>query len=279
MARPGGVSRPARHRLIAILAFVMLAAASVAGGALSGTTRSGTPHSAPASSTTPTADAPLASATPRPAPAALQAPVPVLGGTALSLEDPASLWVVVNKQRPLRPADYSPTDLVAVPVAHTWQPQLRQEASGAVVNMFAAARDEAGLTLASNSAYRGFAAQTRVYDAAVAARGTASADSGIARPGSSEHQTGLAIDVGAVSGRCSLNACFGETSEGRWLAENAGRFGFLLRYPADKVPVTGYEFEPWHFRYIGTDLAADMHERGITTLEEFFGLPPAPGYP
>ena len=208
-------------------------------------------------------------------------PVPVLtfDRGARSVDDPGSLWVVVNKQRPLGPSDYAPPDLVTVPVPHTWQPQLRQEASAAAVAMFAAAREEAGLNLASNSAYRGFAAQTRVYDAAVAARGIGSADSSIARPGSSEHQTGLALDVGAESGRCSLNACFGDTPEGVWLADNAVRFGFLLRYPADKVAVTGYEFEPWHFRFIGADLAAQMETVGVTTLEEFFGFPAAPGYP
>ncbi|KFF59281.1 hypothetical protein JF66_12545 [Cryobacterium sp. MLB-32] len=255
----------------------MLAAASVVGGALSGTVPGRTSSSDAPSAV---ASAAVATPTPRATPASLlpPVPVPVFDRSARSIDDPASAWVVVNKHRPLQPADYSPTDLVAVPVPHTWQPQLRQEASAAVEQMFAAARDEAGLTLASNSAYRGFAAQTRVYDAAVAARGVASADSSIARPGSSEHQTGLAIDVGAESGRCSLQACFGDTPEGLWLAENAVRFGFLLRYPADKVAVTGYEFEPWHFRFIGADLATEMHDQGITTLEEFFGLPAAPGY-
>ncbi|BDZ54481.1 hypothetical protein GCM10025870_15540 [Agromyces marinus] len=72
--------------------------------------------------------------------------------------------------------------------------------------------------------------------------------------------------------------CLADTAEGQWLRDNAHRFGFLLRYPADKVDVTGYQFEPWHFRYIGTELALEMREKGITTLEEFFGLPPAPNY-
>lgn len=282
LAPAGAVSRPARRRALAwvagTVAGVFLASASVSLGA----------WSALETVDTPTAKAPtaahgkiLASASPRPTPATRIAPfsVPTFDRTAHSLDDPGSPWVVVNKHRPLQPADYSPDDLVLVPVAHTWQPQLRQETSAAVVQMFAAARDEAGLRLASNSAYRGFAAQTRVYDAAVASRGTLSAESSIARPGSSEHQTGLAIDVGAESGRCSLNVCFGDTAEGRWLAENAVRFGFLLRYPADKAAVTGYEFEPWHFRYIGVGLAAHMRATGVTTLEEFFGLPAAPGYP
>jgi zinc D-Ala-D-Ala carboxypeptidase len=97
-----------------------------------------------------------------------------------------------------------------------------------------------------------------------------------APPGRSEHQTGLAIDIGSESGYCSLAECFADTPEGQWLAANAWRFGFLLRYPADKIDITGYTFEPWHYRYIGVDLSTEMHERGVTTLEEFFGLPAAP---
>jgi D-alanyl-D-alanine carboxypeptidase len=158
---------------------------------------------------------------------------------------------------------------VAVPVAHTWDPMLRREASEAVVAMFAAAQSEAGLSLASNSAYRSYAAQQNIY---------VGDDELTARPGFSEHQTGLSIDVGAESGNCSLDVCFADTPEGAWLRDNAYRFGFLLRYPADKQPVTGYQFEPWHFRYIGVELAAEMRKTGVTTLEEFFGLPAAPAY-
>jgi D-alanyl-D-alanine carboxypeptidase len=189
---------------------------------------------------------------------------------AHSLDDPASIWVVVDKLRPLNPQDYEPDDLVVVPVAHTWEPEMRQEASDAVVAMFEAASDEAGLALASNSAYRSYSTQEEIYDGD---------DTLTARPGYSEHQTGLVMDIGAESGECSLAACFGDTDEGVWLRDNAYRFGFILRYPADKIDVTGYEYEPWHFRYVGVPLATEMHERGITTLEEFFGLPPAPDYP
>ncbi len=222
---------------------------------------------------------PVTSPTPTPTPTPTPIPTPAFDRGALSLDDPESLWVVVNKARPLGAPGYAPPDLADVPVAHTWAPLLRQEASDAVVRLFQAASDEAGLSLGSNSAYRSYAAQTRIYDASVASNGQAYTDGLTARPGHSEHQTGLAIDIGAASGVCSLNRCFGETREGQWLAANAWRFGFLLRYPADKVAVTGYDYEPWHFRYIGTQLSAELHKTGVTTLEEFFGLPPAPGYP
>jgi D-alanyl-D-alanine carboxypeptidase len=214
-----------------------------------------------------------------PAPSPSPTPTPTFDRSARSIDDPASIWVVVNKTRPVNPVDFVPPDLVNVPVAHTWPPVLRREAADAIVRMFQAASDEAGLALASNSAYRSYDSQVSVYDQDVAAHGQQFADTDTARPGYSEHQTGLAIDIGAASGHCSLDPCFGGTPEGQWVAANAWRFGFLLRYTADKVPVTGYAFEPWHFRYIGVDLATEMHSTGITTLEEFFGLPAAPGYP
>ncbi|MFZ4893649.1 M15 family metallopeptidase [Plantibacter sp. Mn2098] len=205
-------------------------------------------------------------------------PPPAFDKTAFSLDDPTSPWVVLNKQRPLNPVDYTPPDLVDVPVPHTWAPMMRAEAADAVTKMFAAASSEAGLSLASNSAYRSYSSQVQVYNDDVAANGQTFADGDTARPGYSEHQSGWAMDIGAESGNCSLSACFGETPEGKWLVDNAWRFGFLLRYPADKVEVTGFTYEPWHFRYIGVSLSTEMHNTGVTTLEEFFGLPAAPGY-
>ena len=212
---------------------------------------------------TPTAERPSPVATPTPA------PVETFDRAARSIDDPMSIWVVVDKLRPLQPMDFEPTDLVSVPVAHTWEPLLRQEASNAVVALFAAAKAEAGLSLASNSAYRSYAAQQNVY---------VGDDELTARPGFSEHQTGLSIDIGAESGMCSIEVCFADLPEGQWLRDNAHRFGFILRYPADKQAVTGYQFEPWHFRYVGVDLAEEMRATGVTTLEEFFGLPAAPAY-
>lgn len=196
-------------------------------------------------------------------------PTPVFDRRAYSIDDPNSIWVVVDKLRPLQPQSYEPLDLEVVPVPHTWEPSLRKEAAAAVVTMFTEAKNVAGLTLASNSAYRSYDSQVQVYDGN---------DSLTARPGFSEHQTGLAIDIGAKSGNCSLAVCFADQPEGLWLKDNAYRFGFILRYPSDKTAITGYDFEPWHFRYIGVTLAAEMHNNEVTTLEEFFGLPAAPNY-
>src|SRR5690606_15597257 len=99
-----------------------------------------------------------------------------------------------------------------------------------------------------------------------------------ARPGYSEHQTGLTADLVGRPAACSIQICFGDTPQGQWIAKNGWRFGFVVRYPEGKTDVTGYIYEPWHVRYVGTYLSTEMHDTGILTLEEFFGLPPAPDY-
>ena len=170
----------------------------------------------------------------------------------------------------MNPQDFEPPDLVDVPVEYTNEPQLRQEASDALVAMFDAALDEAGLELASNSAYRSYSvAGERLRRR----RRSPPPDPGSAstRPASrstSARCRGSARSTCASPTRPRASGC----------ATTPARFGFILRYPADKTDITGYTFEPWHFRYVGTDLANEMRETGVTTLEEFFGLPPAPDY-
>ncbi len=94
----------------------------------------------------------------------------------------------------------------------------------------------------------------------------------VARPGYSEHQTGLAADVSRADGACELKACFSQTAEGQWLATRAWDYGFILRYPEGKEMATGYEYEPWHIRYVGVELARAVRDSG-QTLEEFARLP------
>ncbi|MGI9825404.1 M15 family metallopeptidase [Agromyces sp. Marseille-Q5079] len=260
-----------RRRLIVAgwLSLVLIAVAVVVIGAVTGAagpSASATGATGATGTTDGATDATTQSPRPEPEAPASAAAVDTFDKAARSIDDPASIWVVVNKLRPLNPQDYEPADLVAVPVAHTWEPLMRQEASDAAVAMFQAAADEAGLYLASNSAYRSYSTQVDLY-------GDGS-DPTTAPPGASEHQTGLAIDIGAENG-CTFE-CLATSPEGEWLRANAYRFGFLLRYPADKVDVTGYPHEAWHYRYIGVDLATRMHDTGYTTLEEFFGLPNVP---
>lgn len=221
---------------------------------------------------------PTPSMTPRATPTPTPTPTPTFDAGRLSIDDPASLWVVVNKLRPLQPATYAPTDIVRVPVPYANEPFLRQEAADAVVALFAAAEAEAGLRMQAQSAYRSYDVQVRVYNGIVASRGQDYADVRSAQPGHSEHQTGLAIDISSLPAVCALDPCFGDTDHGRWLAANAHRFGFHLRYQPEMTPITGYSYEPWHFRYVGVELATELHETGTRTLEEFFGLPAAPTY-
>jgi len=225
---------------------------------------------------------PTSSATPSHSSTPTETPTPTPTGGfnrgAFSLDDPTSYWVVVDKLRPLNPVSYAPADLETVPVAHDNPAIMRTAASAALVQMFAAGAAEGAGAMQVQSSYRSYSVQLRVYNSWVSSLGKAQADRQSARPGFSEHQTGLAVDISAVPLKCTLGACFGTTPQGEWLAANAWRFGYLLRYPADKTSITGYDYEPWHFRFIGVPLATELHKEGVETLEEFFGLPAAPDY-
>lgn len=194
-----------------------------------------------------------------------------------SVDEATSIWVVANKQRPLNPKNYAPSDLVMPNIATKGSQQLRSEAAKAAEEMFAAASAE-GVSLRVDSAYRSYDRQVSVYGSEVKAYGQATADTQSARPGHSEHQTGLVADFGAASGKCSIADCFGDMTEGKWLASNSYKYGFIMRYTPTKQSVTGYRYEPWHFRYVGKELALEMHKTNVETLEEFFGLPAAPNY-
>lgn len=198
-----------------------------------------------------------------------------------SLSDPASQWVVVNKQRPLQPRDYHPK-LVIPDVKLKGSPRAENMHVGAAMApqleaLFAAAK-AAGQPLMLSSGYRSYKYQVKVYNQQVKQYGQSKADDLSARPGYSEHQTGWAADVAPINGHCDLSECFGSTSAGRWLAASAYRYGFIIRYPEGKRAITGYDYEPWHIRYIGIAAATAMHQQGISTLEEFFDLPAAPTY-
>jgi D-alanyl-D-alanine carboxypeptidase len=217
------------------------------------------------------------SSTPTPSPTTTPTPTPEV--PIADIDTASSLTVVVNKHRPLNPVDYYP-DVVPVPVPYVNQPFLRQEAADAVVQMFAAITAETGLELQAQSAFRSYDTQVSVYQGWVDSLGQDAADLTSARPGYSEHQTGLAIDVNALPDQgCALEPCWAGTPHAQWVVANAWRFGFIVRYQDGQTPITGYEYEPYHLRYVGLDIAKDMHDRGILSLEEYFGLDPAPDYP
>ncbi|MBG6189162.1 D-alanyl-D-alanine carboxypeptidase [Arthrobacter sp. CAN_A212] len=195
--------------------------------------------------------------------------------------DPAAVTVVVNKRRPLDPIDYVPDDLVLPAVAlavDQANATLRPDAAQAVEEMYAAAAaDDVGLTLVSG--YRSYPVQVDTYNYWVSLNGSAeNADNYSARPGFSEHQTGLAFDIGQDDGACTLRSCFAETAAAAWAAENAHRFGFILRYPEGRQDTTGFLAESWHYRFVGAETSTSMWDDGVQTLEEYFGLPDAPDY-
>lgn len=198
-----------------------------------------------------------------------------------SLDSPTSPWLVVNKRRPLNPVDFAP-QLVAPQVglrlgASNPEMQVSRQIVPAVEQLFAAAKQE-GLDLIVASGYRSYKIQGTVYNNEVKRNGQQVADRESARPGYSEHQTGLAVDIGAASRKCEIESCFGDMAEGKWLAANAYKYGFIIRYQQGSEAITGYTYEPWHFRYVGTDLANELHRQGNPPLETFFSLGAAPNY-
>lgn len=174
--------------------------------------------------------------------------------------DPA-LRALVDKTHPL-PSGYEPGDLAALAGPSYWVGReglyLRQAAAEALEEMAAAAKAD-GITLTASSAYRSYAYQEEVYARNVRESGQEIADRESARPGYSQHQTGLVADFGSIT-----NA-FAATPAGRWMAANAGSFGWSLSFPDGYEPVTGYRWESWHYRYVGRDLTAfiDAYFGGI----------------
>ncbi|MGB6409347.1 MAG: D-alanyl-D-alanine carboxypeptidase family protein, partial [Planococcus donghaensis] len=161
--------------------------------------------------------------------------------------------LLANKQHPL-PETYAPGEV--------------PEARAAFETMKAAAAEE-GINLHAFSTYRNFTRQKQLYEKYVAKDGQQAADRYSARPGYSEHQTGLTFDIGEVGKEQHwASASFGDTEGGKWLAANAHNYGFILRYPEGKENITGYMYESWHFRYVGKDVATQVYEKGIT-LEEY----------
>lgn len=179
--------------------------------------------------------------------------------------DISSIDYVVNKKRPL-PSDYAPRDLVEYQGI-----QMRQEAMTALKRLVETAVSE-DYIVRLLSGYRSYADQEWTYGQYVKDYGQADADTFSARPGHSEHQTGLALDIGGKNQACDTNICFADTPLGLWLKDNAYKFGFIERYQKGKEAVTGYQFEPWHLRYVGVELASELKSTG-KTLEEHFGLP------
>jgi D-alanyl-D-alanine carboxypeptidase len=203
-----------------------------------------------------------------------EASVRVLAGrleACRSIDTASSVWALVNKQNPLSPKSYVPSNLVVPSMSYANGHRMRSDAAAALARMATASVAEGAGRLGMASGYRSYATQRSLYDARVASHGQAYADTWVMRPGYSEHQTGLTADLTPI-GRSN------ETPQGVWLARNAWRFGFILRYEKDRTPVTGVGFEPWHFRFVGMPLAKGYHDGGWHTYEQFLDEPAAPTY-
>ncbi len=189
---------------------------------------------------------------------------------------PDAITVLVNKQYTL-PEGHAPKDLVDVNVpyassATAEKRKLRQEAASALENMFAGANQQ-GISLLGVSGYRSHATQIYLFNYYVEKDGYENARTYSAVPGTSEHETGLAIDVTSGDGKCAVQDCFGNTNEAKWLQEHGAEYGYIIRYPKGKEKITGYKYEPWHIRYVGTKIAKEIMSRSIT-LEEYYNAMP-----
>lgn len=186
------------------------------------------------------------------------------GSVACDVTNPASITVVVNKKHCFSPPSWAPPDLVNVDgflmrsVAANAMQQMRQAASAA------------GVGFDLSSGYRSYSDQVATYNYWVQVNGSAAAaDTVSARPGYSEHQTGLAADL--KTDGCVLE-CFANTAQYTWLKANAASFGFIERYPPGLTAITGYSPEAWHWRYVGVPTATAMKNSGVQTLEAYFNI-------
>lgn len=189
---------------------------------------------------------------------------------------PESLTVLINRQNKL-PNNYKPADLVDTNIPFifsqkTEKQEMRKIAAAAIEKLFAGAKKQ-GINLLGVSAYRSYSVQQAVFNHYVEEDGFQKAKTYSAAPGTSEHETGLAIDVTGENGKCPAENCFANSREAEWLQANAAKYGFIIRYPKGKAAITGYEYEPWHLRYVGKSIAEYIMSRGIT-LEEYYHAVP-----
>ena len=173
--------------------------------------------------------------------------------------------IIVNKTYSL-PKDFRPTD----PYSNTDKDWAIEMIDKTATNAFKSMQSDAqaiGLNIYIASGFRGYNSQERIYNSYVAKDGRDAADTYSARPGYSEHQSGLCFDLNSV------NDSFAATNEGKWVNDNAHLYGFVIRFPKGKEDKTGYQYESWHLRYVGKDLAKKLYNNGDwISLEEYYGL-------
>lgn len=200
----------------------------------------------------------------------------------MMLSQPDSVFVVVNKQRPIAPSTFAPADLIELKNSKSLENlrghSLSKPAAEALVAMAEEMFEQGQGQLTLNSGFRSFKVQEALFQSVVESQGKAEALLKAAKPSFSEHQTGLAADISFPSQGCAVMTCFGSTKAGKWITENSWKFGFIIRYESGAEAITGYSYEPWHLRYVGQEIAQLYSESGMKTLEEFWGLSAAPNY-
>lgn len=173
--------------------------------------------------------------------------------------------LIANKTYSL-PSDFIPQDPEVPVTSQRSTTSLDRTLMSAWRTMQADASSQ-GLNIYIASAYRSYSYQLNLYNSYVARDGKAAADTYSSRPGNSEHQTGLCFDLN------SIDDSFGDTAEGRWVNDNCYKYGFCIRFPKGKDAYTGYQYESWHLRYVGKDLAEKLYNNGAwISLEEYFGI-------
>ena len=180
------------------------------------------------------------------------------------VSNPDDILVLVNKRYKL-PPDYSPADLEPISEFYSYQDK---QVRSVVKEAFESLSEDAmvlGYRIIASSAYRDYNYQDMLYQGYVKEKGLDYADMCSARPGHSEHQTGLSIDVTGSNLDYNL---FEESNEFEWMRDNAHLYGFIMRYPKNKEHITGFKYEPWHYRYVGVEVATEIYENDLT-LEEY----------
>ena len=258
----------ARWRSIAIIVVLLVLTAGGCWWYASRQSQSQPVDQAPAQPNTPAEQQP--SATKQPVTVNLPNATPIPARISDYTAD-ADLWKLVNKNTGYTTPTYAPNDLTLVtvptmPGRGQDERSMRQIVMNDLSAMFAAAHT-AGIDLHAGSGYRSYDTQSALFSRYSQQYGEAAASRFSARPGHSEHQSGLAVDLVGADGNCWVDECFKDTAAGIWLAKHAHEYGFILRYPEGKEDVTGLMYESWHFRYVGRELAGALRQSGLTLDE------------
>lgn len=191
-------------------------------------------------------------------------------GYMMPHQDPTDTLILVNKNNkaPAVPVTLVKPDIKPTREAVSENIYMRPEAAAALEDLFEAAAQD-GITLYATSGYRSYSTQKAIFERKLERMDEKQANASVAKPGYSEHQTGLAMDIeGETTKGTGLTEAFGESPEGIWTAEHCAEYGFIIRYPKGKTNITGYIYEPWHIRYVGKEAAAEITELGVT-FEEY----------